>query len=153
MITWGIDVGATTGYAVLVDGSLKWCGEWNLGADLVRRCFTLWMNLQQLAKHGTPDAIGFERGGWNRSLDNAVEIAAQHGGYYGIVQTFAVNCGATVRWFAPATIKKRFEGSGRADKAAMEDAYERRFGHWPRGDNAADAAAIAVVLDEELRTR
>lgn len=151
MIVWGIDPGATTGYGVLVDGQLKWCGEWELGDDPLRRTWVLWMNLQQLAKHGIPNAIAHERGGWDRSLPNAVETAAQHGGYYGVLMAFAVNVGATVRAYAPATIKKIFGGHGRADKDTMMDAFERRFGHWPRGDNAADAAAIAVVYDEELR--
>lgn len=147
MIIWGIDPGATTGYGVLVDGELRWCGEWKLGTGSDgERCRRLWLAMEQLAVEAKPDHVAYERGG-----GTAFNTVRQHGGYHGIIEVFAHQHGATARFYAPSTVKKRFGGHGRSDKGAMEDAFERRFGHWPRSDNAADAAAIAVVYWEELR--
>lgn len=148
MIVWGIDPGATTGYGVLDDGQLRWCGEWKLVEDNEpegRRFYRLWLAMNQLALEGAPDHIGYERGG-GRSFPTV----RMHGGYHAVIELWSLQHGLAPRWFNPTTIKSRFGGKPHADKDDMMDAFERRFGHWPRGDNAADAAAIAVVLHEEL---
>lgn len=147
-VVWGIDPAATTGYGVLVDGQLKYSGEWSLQMKHEpdgHRFRRLWRAMNELALRCMPTAIAYERGGG--SAFNTVRI---HGGYHAIIELWALEHGIEPRVYSPTTVKKRFGGHGHADKDAMMDAFERRFGHWPRGDNAADAAAIAVVLWEEL---
>lgn len=149
MICWGIDPAATTGYAVLVDGALRWCGEWQLTDTREaeqRRYVRLWHCLAALAKEGMPDAIAYERGG-GRSFDTV----RQHGGYHAVIEIWAHEHGITPRWYGPTTVKKRAIGHGRADKDASMDAFEKRWGHWPKGDNAADAAHVAWCCWEDVR--
>lgn len=147
MIVWGIDPGATTGYGVIVDGQLRWCGEWKLGPGSDgERCRRLWHAMQQLTAEAKPNHVAYERGG-----GTAFNTVRQHGGYHGIIEVFAHQLGATTRFYAPSAVKKRAMGSGRADKSTSEDIYEQRWGHWPKSDNAADAAHVAWVCWEDVR--
>lgn len=149
MIVWGIDPAATTGYGVLVDGALKWCGEWKLqvpNEPEQRRYVRLWHGLNALLERGKPDHVAYERGG-----GQSFNTVRAHGGYHAVIEVWSHEHGIVPRWFGPTMVKKRAIGNGRADKNASMDAYEERWGHWPKGDNASDAAHVAWCMWEEVR--
>lgn len=140
---WGFDFGVTTGFAVIDDrGGLVVDGVIEHRGPEEHRYHRLFRKLNGLcAAYGVPRGLAYERGGWTNMM-----VAVQHGGFYGCLMAFAVEVGAFVQHFAPATVKLRAAGHGRADKDRMVAAFADRWGRPPRNHDSADAAHVAWCL-------
>jgi len=143
-----LDLATKTGWAAMAPGWLapeRGVQEFALGRGespgmrFIR--FRAW--LEALATYLNPRLVVFEqthmRGG------AATEIAI---GFSTRVQEIAASLGAEHAAVHTATLKKHATGNGRADKAAMTEAAERRWGLRPQDDNEADALAVlAYAID------
>lgn len=150
--TLGIDPGARTGWALVVDGDVVDSGTWQLterGDDPGARFWRLRWQLEQV--DDDVDVLAYEtkfalRGAGTRNL-----IAT--GGYIATLQVWAHEVGAHLVELAPSSLKKRAVGYGRASKADMIRHASARAAKTIIDDNEADAIALATVAHDEHETR
>lgn len=144
-----LDLGTKCGYAILRTDRRIESGTLNLalrknegeGARFIH--LRRWL-VEMKAVHGFT-AIAYEQ----VMGHGAYQVIAAHvyGGLLATVQAFGEHHGITYRGVGVTTIKKRWAGSGRADKADMM-AQCRTLGFHPADHNEADAIALLhVALD------
>ncbi|MFQ5414172.1 MAG: crossover junction endodeoxyribonuclease RuvC [Phycisphaerae bacterium] len=73
----------------------------------------------------------------------------------GVILATAARAGMEVRSYAATQVKRYLTGSGRATKAQMQRAIQHTLGldHVPEPEDMADALAIALCCDADLRRR
>jgi crossover junction endodeoxyribonuclease RuvC len=152
----GIDPGtATTGYGVIeangeAEFSLVEYGliETSKEEKPAVRLKLIFKQLNELITKHEPEVLAIERVFFFSNQKTVIAV----GQAMGVVMLSASEAGVPVVEYAPAQIKKRIAGNGRADKRAMKRAVRDYFkykirlkrGQKTHFDNAADALAVAL---------
>ena len=145
-----LDLGATTGWAIIEDGKVSMYGERYFGGHraLRFRLFKLWL-LDELQIHD-PDTIIFER-----PFCRGLHATRSLWGMAGVVEEVVVDCAACLD-IVPSTLKKWATGSGRASKddmifTAVRLVHPPQSGPWPEmGEHEADAIILGLYAAENI---
>jgi len=156
MIVTGIDPGlARLGYGVIrVDrGSTVpvcyGCIETPAGARPAERLLKIYTGLQSLFDRYPPDTLATEKLFFSRNITSAMGVSEVRG----IVLLAAEQRQIPVTEYTPNQIKQAITGSGRADKAQVQQMITRllHLDEVPQPDDAADGLSIALCHIHVMR--
>ncbi len=136
-----LDLGATTGWAVVEDGKVVEYGEQEFGGDRAHRLRGFRMWLMGVVLCSDPDTVIFER-----PFCRGLHATRSLWGMAGIVEEAVVDCAACLD-IVPSTIKKWATGSGRASKEQMTEyawLLMGMKGDDKMGEHEADAIALGM---------
>jgi crossover junction endodeoxyribonuclease RuvC len=144
----GVDPGSrTTGYGVIEVCGRRFVhvasGALALGADrpLASRLFSLFDSLAGLIRDHRPAIVSIEDVFYAQNVRSAITL----GHARGAALVAAAQAGVPVRAYAAAQIKMAVAGSGRAEKAQVQEMVRAILGLVRRpGPDAADALAAAI---------
>ena len=116
--------------------------------DMADRLAAIWNDLSEVIHEHRPDAMAVESL-WAHYKHPRTAIQMGHA--RGVILAAAAVEGLSVYDYPPARIKKSLMGNGRANKAQMQAAVQRRLGlaAVPEPHDVADAMAIALCCLEE----
>jgi crossover junction endodeoxyribonuclease RuvC len=149
MIVLGIDPGtANTGYGVVeqrggrllaLDGGVV---ETPAGLPLERRLATIHTRVGELLAEHAPVAVAIEDLYFGANARSALAVGQARG----VVLLAAGQAGLPCASYTPQQVKGAVCGSGRADKAQVQQMVQRLLAlpELPRPDHAADALAVAI---------
>jgi len=149
MIVLGIDPGtASTGYGVVassrgrlaaLDGGVI---ETPAGLPLERRLTTIHARVRELIGEHGPEAVAVEDLYFGANAHSALAVGQARG----VVLLAAGQHDLPCSSYTPQQVKGAVCGSGRADKAQVQQMVQRLLGlgEPPRPDHAADALAVAI---------
>jgi crossover junction endodeoxyribonuclease RuvC len=149
MIVLGIDPGtASTGYGVVaqrggrlvaLDGGVI---ETAAGLPLERRLTTIHARVRELIAEHAPVALAIEDLYFGANARSALAVGQARG----VVLLAAGQSGLPCGSYTPQQVKGAVCGSGRADKAQVQEMVQRLLSlvELPRPDHAADALAVAI---------
>jgi crossover junction endodeoxyribonuclease RuvC len=149
MIVLGIDPGtASTGYGVVeqrggrllaLDGGVV---ETPAGVALERRLATIHARVCELIDEHAPVAVAIEDLYFGANARSALAVGQARG----VVLLAAGQRGLPCGSYTPQQVKGAVCGSGRADKAQVQQMVQRLLAlrELPRPDHAADALAVAI---------
>lgn len=149
MIVLGIDPGtASTGYGVVEqrgprllarDGGVI---ETTAGLPLERRLATIHARLTELIDEHAPLAVAVEDLYFGANARSALAVGQARG----VVLLAAGQRGLPCASYTPQQVKGAVCGSGRAEKAQVQQMVQRLLSltELPRPDHAADALAVAI---------
>lgn len=153
MLILGIDPGTATvgygmietkgnGYSLLDFGWIKTDKE----AKAEKRLDTIYKEMLSLLREHTPDVLAIERLFFFRNHKTVMRVSQAQG----VIMLAGARSKTKVIEYAPAEIKRRISGNGRADKNEMKKAVravlpirspKRKKTHF---DDVADALAVAI---------
>jgi crossover junction endodeoxyribonuclease RuvC len=149
MIVLGIDPGtASTGYGVVaqragrllaLDGGVI---ETPAGVPLERRLAAIHARVVELLDEHAPEAVAVEDLYFGANAHSALAVGQARG----VVLLAAGQRGLPCGSYTPQQVKGAVCGSGRAEKAQVQQMVQRLLGlpEPPRPDHAADALAVAI---------
>lgn len=149
MIVLGIDPGtASTGYGVVaqrggrllaLDGGVI---ETPAGLPLERRLTTIHARVGELLEEHAPAAVAIEDLYFGANARSALAVGQARG----VVLLAAGQRGLACGSYTPQQVKSAVCGSGRAEKAQVQQMVQRLLAlpELPRPDHAADALAVAI---------
>ncbi|HMJ02096.1 MAG TPA: crossover junction endodeoxyribonuclease RuvC [Conexibacter sp.] len=149
MIVLGIDPGtASTGYGVVqqrsgrllaLDGGVI---ETPTGLALERRLTTIHARVAELLREHVPLAVAVEDLYFGANARSALAVGQARG----VVLLAAGQAGLPCASYTPQQVKSAVCGSGRAEKAQVQQMVQRllSLAELPRPDHAADALAVAI---------
>jgi len=149
MMVTGIDPGlARLGYGVIrADrGSTLpvcyGCMETRAGTRVPERLLEIYTGLQDLFDRYPPDALAMEKLFFSKNVSSAMGVSEVRG----IVLLAAEQRRIPVTEYTPNQIKQAITGSGRADKAQVQQMITRllHLDEIPQPDDAADGLSIAL---------
>ena len=145
-----LDLGATTGFALIEEGkALSW-GEKTFPGDRPQRfrAFRRWLVAYLLANR--PDTVIYER-----PFCRGLHATRSLWGMAGIVEEAVVDYAACLD-IVPTTLKKWATGSGKASKQdmifiAVRFVHPPQSGPWPEmGEHEADAIILGLYAAENI---
>ena len=149
MIVLGIDPGtASTGYGVVAQRSGRLLAldgggvETPAGLPLERRIATIHARVCELLDEHAPDAVANEDLYFGANARSALAVGQARG----VVLLAAGQRGLPCNSYTPQQVKGAVCGSGRAEKAQVQQMVQRllSLSELPRPDHAADALAVAI---------
>jgi len=156
MIVTGIDPGlARLGYGVIrVERGVAvpvcyGCIETPAGTRAGERLLLISNELESLFDRFPPDALAMEKLFFSRNTTSAMGVSEVRG----VVLLTAEKRKIPVTEYTPNQIKQAITGSGRADKAQMQEMITRllRLDEIPKPDDAADGLSIALCHIHVMR--
>lgn len=145
----GIDPGTKCGWAVLEGNTVMASGVWHLAPKRHEgggmRYVRLRVYLEDIAGLQV-DAVAYEE--VRRHM--GVDAAHVYGGIVAVVQSWCEQGQLPYQAIPVGTIKKLATGKGNANKDAMVEAANARFGIGTTSDDEADAVFVAVALQREI---
>jgi crossover junction endodeoxyribonuclease RuvC len=156
MMVIGIDPGlARLGYGVIrVDRGTAvpvcyGCLETRAGTRPGERLLEISTGLSSLFDRYPPDALAVEKLFFSKNITSAMGVSEVRG----IVLLAAEQRGIPVTEYTPNQVKQAVTGSGRADKAQVQQMITRllRLDEVPQPDDAADALSIALCHIHVMR--
>jgi hypothetical protein len=150
-----LDCGEHTGYATLIDGSIRsgvehWKHRTNESVGMKYLRFDAW--IREIDRIGRFDLIVYEKP--HGLQGNAVE--SMNGYITGIHRMIAEEVGITrekpkeYQAVSPGTIKKFATGKGNAGKSEIKTWFHDKTGNYAIDDNEADALALLYYAMNEL---
>lgn len=149
MIVLGIDPGtANTGYGVVAQRSGRVIAldggviETAAGLPLERRLAAIHARVVELIDEHAPAAVAIEDLYFGANARSALAVGQARG----VVLLAAGQRGLPCASYTPQQVKSAVCGSGRADKAQVQQMVQRllALAELPRPDHAADALAVAI---------
>jgi crossover junction endodeoxyribonuclease RuvC len=149
MIVLGIDPGtASTGYGVVaqragrlvaLDGGVI---ETPAGLPLERRLTTIHARVCELICEHAPGAVAVEDLYFGANARSALAVGQARGVVLLAAGQHGLDCGS----YTPQQVKSAVCGTGRAEKAQVQQMVQRllALAELPRPDHAADALAVAI---------
>ncbi len=144
-----LDLGATTGFALVEEGKVLSWGEKTFTGDRPQRfrAFRRWL-LGYLTDNN-PDTVIYER-----PFCRGLHATRSLWGMAGIVEEVVVDCAACLD-IVPTTLKKWATGGGRASKQDMIRCAKRNLGKWGDdedhlGEHEADAIILGLYAAENI---
>jgi crossover junction endodeoxyribonuclease RuvC len=149
MIVLGIDPGtASTGYGVVaqrngrlvaLDGGVI---ETPAGLPLERRLTTIHVRMRELLDEHAPAAVAIEDLYFGANARSALAVGQARGVALLAAGQRSLPCGS----YTPQQVKSAVCGSGRAEKAQVQQMVRRLLAlpELPQPDHAADALAVAI---------
>lgn len=138
---------AASGPARLIEA-----GALRLGRDkpIEARLARLATAIDEFVARFAPSELAIEEAFHGKSPQAALRIGEARG----VVLALAHRHGLSVHQYAPATIKRRVTGSGRAEKAVVAEMALRALGAGPIAGpaDAGDAVAVALCRAEERQS-
>jgi crossover junction endodeoxyribonuclease RuvC len=156
MMVIGIDPGlARLGYGVIraergtAVPLCYGCLETRAGARPGERLLEISRGLASLFERYPPDALAVEKLFFSKNVTSAMGVSEVRG----IVLLAAEERGIPVTEYPPNQVKQAVTGSGRADKAQVQQMITRllRLSEVPQPDDAADALSIALCHIHVMR--
>ena len=157
MIVTGIDPGlARLGYGVIrVDRGgtaapvCYGCIETRVRTLQAERLLSIYTDLQSLFDRYPPDALAMEKLFFSKNVTSAMGVSEVRG----VVLLAAEQRKIPVTEYTPNQIKQAITGSGRADKAQVQQMIQRllRLDEIPKPDDAADGLSIALCHIHVMR--
>jgi crossover junction endodeoxyribonuclease RuvC len=149
VIVLGIDPGtASTGYGVVAQRSGRLVAldggviETPAGLALERRLTTIHAHVEQLIAEHEPAAVAVEDLYFGANARSALAVGQARGVVLLAAGQRSLPCGS----YTPQQVKSAVCGSGRAEKAQVQQMVQRllALAELPRPDHAADALAVAI---------
>jgi crossover junction endodeoxyribonuclease RuvC len=149
MIVLGIDPGtASTGYGVVVQRGARLLAldggviETPAGLPLERRLATIHARVSALIAEHAPEAAAIEDLYFGANARSALAVGQARG----VVLLAAGQAGLACGSYTPQQVKSAVCGSGRAEKAQVQQMVQRllSLAELPQPDHAADALAVAI---------
>ena len=149
MIVIGIDPGvARLGYGVIhVDkGAITplcyGCIETKAGRRQAERLLEIYTEIMALFARYPPDCLAIEKLFFTKNVTSAMSVSEVRG----VILLAAEQRHLPVEEYTPNQIKQAIAGSGRADKAQMQEMIRRllHLDEVPKPDDAADGLSIAL---------
>ncbi|MFA5236760.1 MAG: crossover junction endodeoxyribonuclease RuvC [Methanoregula sp.] len=156
MIVAGIDPGlARLGYGVIrVDRGTATpvcygCIETRAGTRPAERILEIYTGLVSLFERFPPDALAMEKLFFSKNITSAMGVSEVRG----VVLLAAGQRQIPVTEYTPNQVKQAVTGSGRADKAQMQQMITRllHLDEIPTPDDAADGLSIALCHIHVMR--
>ena len=149
MIVIGIDPGvARLGYGVIkVDKGVitplcYGCIETTAGRRQAERLLEIYTEITALFARYPPDSLAIEKLFFSKNVTSAMSVSEVRG----VILLAAEQHHLPVEEYTPNQIKQAITGSGRADKAQVQEMIKRllHLDEIPKPDDAADGLSIAL---------
>ena len=148
-----LDLGTNCGWAMLRDEDIVRSGVWDLALEEDQadghRFLRLWQLLTKAHGEQALELVAFERSMVKKGA-HAVEIYA---GLKAITEAFCAARSVRCVSVHTGTLKKHITGSGRAEKPAMRDVAQQRWGRRIDGFDEADALCVLSWAVDQLQTQ
>lgn len=138
----GLDPATATGWA----HNCGRFGTWHLGGPAIpgRQLWELYHHMRDLYLEHPFDVIACEEASFGAGASQ-MRTMQFHNRLRGVVEMAANKLGASILWYAPATLKKWATGSGKATKEQVMRAVETQWRVVPADDNQADAIVLMYM--------
>ena len=149
MIVIGIDPGvARLGYGVIqVDNGVAaplcyGCIQTKAGRRQAERLLAIYTEITALLTKYSPDFLAIEKLFFTKNVTSAMSVSEVRGAILLAAEQHQI----PVEEYTPNQIKQAITGSGRADKAQMQEMIKRllHLDEVPKPDDAADGLSIAL---------
>jgi len=149
VVVLGVDPGtATLGYGIVEDVADRvrflGCGALITSPDSAppRRLLQLYDGLRALVREFSPTEVAVEQLFFSKNVTTAIAVGQARG----VALLVAAQHGLPVAEYSPPQVKQAVAGSGRADKAQVQEMVRLILGldRRPEPDDAADALALAI---------